>query len=215
MLRYFQFKGRGRGKMATTPKPIGEPRILLPARYGKGAYEQTFQRPDGTTYDFRLLGMPGPIRPTVIILPITEDKKVVAIYQYREAANTMILEIPGGNPKDDQTPEETALMELKEETGMEPRDLIRLYSGTIFWEPAAVHHAFVPYLALGCKKVQEPKLDPTEFLFVQEFPLADWFRYIRTGVICDPKTVITSLLASWHLNITTFNIPPSFGHART
>lgn len=52
----------------------------------------------------------------VNVIPLTEDKKVVMIKQFRHGSKEITLEIPGGLV-DDEHHMEAALRELSEETG--------------------------------------------------------------------------------------------------
>jgi ADP-ribose pyrophosphatase len=54
-----------------------------------------------------------------IVLPILPDGRLVLNLNYRHATRSWELELPRGGGKKGETPEETAIRELKEETGME------------------------------------------------------------------------------------------------
>jgi ADP-ribose pyrophosphatase len=72
-------------------------------------------------------GMPGSaesqtyygIQPAdyVTVLPITPDKRVVVVRQYRPMVEAYTLELPSGHVDAGHTPEEAARQELLEETG--------------------------------------------------------------------------------------------------
>ena len=55
----------------------------------------------------------------VVILPITVDGDVVFVRQFRHGVGHVVLEIPGGLIDGDESPEEAAKRELREETGYE------------------------------------------------------------------------------------------------
>ena len=54
----------------------------------------------------------------VSILAVTEDGRIPLVRQYRPALERVTMELPGGLRDENDTPEETAIRELFEETGM-------------------------------------------------------------------------------------------------
>ncbi|RLG86095.1 MAG: NUDIX hydrolase [Thermoprotei archaeon] len=69
----------------------------------------------------------------VAILPFTNDGKIIMLRQYRVAINKWIYEIPAGKVEESESPEETAVREMIEETGYRPGRLIKLI--TIYPSP--------------------------------------------------------------------------------
>lgn len=69
----------------------------------------------------------------VAILPFTNDGKVIILRQYRVAIDKWIYEIPAGKVEEGESPEETAVREMIEETGYRPGRLIKLI--TIYPSP--------------------------------------------------------------------------------
>ncbi len=67
----------------------------------------------GLEYDFFILES----SPWVNIIPLTPENEVVLVRQYRHGIRDLSLEIPGGLVEEQDTPEETARRELREETG--------------------------------------------------------------------------------------------------
>lgn len=53
----------------------------------------------------------------VMILALTEDKKIILIKQYRPSINSYTLELPAGQIDKNESPREAALREFYEETG--------------------------------------------------------------------------------------------------
>src|SRR5262245_44666381 len=58
--------------------------------------------------------------PSVIIVPIQDDGRVVLIRQYRHALKQTIWELPAGNVNDGESPESAVARECEEEIGQVP-----------------------------------------------------------------------------------------------
>lgn len=181
--------------------PIGGEVVLLAKKYGKEMIEQKYTLPDGTVSDFVMMrAKAAPC--AAIVFPLTHDNRVVAVRQFRYGADAIILEIPGGNPKGLEAPEEIITAELVEETGYRPGKVEIINPKSRYWfDPASMRAWYVPVLALGCEKVQEPTPDPTEFLEVVTVPLVEWVQKIAEGEITDSKTVTLTFLALSKLNM--------------
>jgi ADP-ribose pyrophosphatase len=141
-----------------------------------------------------------------IFMPVTDRGHVVVVDQFRWGANRVIREIPGGNPKGSQTPEDVVRAELAEETGYAPGRMILLTPNPIYFEPAAFTVPYWPYLVLGCRKIGEPKPDETEFIEVLTFPLEEFLGMIWAGQVQDSKTIAITFLALPHLRVR-MNLP--------
>ncbi len=116
----------------------------------------------------------------VNIIPITEDKKVVMIKQFRHGSKEITLEIPGGLV-DDEHHMEAALRELSEETGYEGSNVI--YLGATNPNPAIFNNLCHTYLVENAKKIKEKNLDPDEDIEVILVPLSDIPALIGKGTI--------------------------------
>ncbi len=64
----------------------------------------------------------------------TKDGKIILTHQYRFPLDKWIYDLPGGGKKGNETPEETADRECREEVGIEPVALIKL--ATFYPNPA-------------------------------------------------------------------------------
>lgn len=57
----------------------------------------------------------------VAIVALTDDNEIVLVKQFRKATETVLFEIPAGKLEINEQPEECAIRELKEETGLEAK----------------------------------------------------------------------------------------------
>lgn len=64
--------------------------------------------------------------PSVVLLPIADDGRVVLIRQYRASVDRELWEVPAGRVDQGETAEEAALRECEEEIRLVPRTLERL-----------------------------------------------------------------------------------------
>jgi 8-oxo-dGTP pyrophosphatase MutT (NUDIX family) len=132
----------------------------------------------------------------VNVVAITDDDQIILVEQYRHASGLVHLEIPGGSTNPGATPEDpeaAARRELLEETGYEPRETRLIASH--FPNPAMQMNRMHTYLALGCRKVAEPNLDPFEDLRVKTMPLDEAVKRALSGRI-DHSIVAASLLVA-------------------
>ena len=67
----------------------------------------------------------------VAILPVTDDKEVLLIRQFRPPVNRYVIEFPAGLNDKGDTLEEAAKRELLEETGYSARELFFLLEGVL------------------------------------------------------------------------------------
>lgn len=148
----------------------------------------------------------------VNVVPVTDDGKIVLVEQYRHADGKVHLEIPGGstNPpgqngqgdNESEDPKRAAIRELAEETGYVPED-VRLI-GVHAPNPAMQNNRMHTYIAFGCKKLQEPDLDPFEDLRTVTLPVNEVIEKVMSGEI-NHSIVIASLF--YALPILGFHLP--------
>jgi ADP-ribose pyrophosphatase len=144
---------------------------------------RTFELPEGRTAEFEVLEG----RDTVAVLALTDAQEVVLVREFRPGPEEVLLELPGGQIEDGQTPEEAARAELLEEAGYEG-DLAP--AGTILSDAYATRtkHAFV---ATGCRSVGPPAAgELTEPVVV---PLGEFREHLRTGRLTDSDVAYRAL----------------------
>lgn len=117
----------------------------------------------------------------VNVVPLTDDGHIVLVNQYRHAAKKRFYEFPGGTtePSENEPPEAAAARELREETGYEAGRLD--YLGHHYPNPGIQDNKMHVYLASGCIKTGEPKLDTYEDIEVALVPIHDFFQAIEQG----------------------------------
>ena len=145
-------------------------------------YTDTVRLPNGHTATRELSRHNG----AVCVVPLTDDGKVIVERQFRYPLDQAILEIPAGKRDSKSEPtEEAARRELREETGIEPKELICL--GTYYPAAAYSDEVIWMYLARGLT-FGEQKLDDDEFLALEAMPLKDLVQEIAKGNVPDGKT---------------------------
>ena len=131
----------------------------------------------GAARDFYVVEAPDWIN----VVPLTEDRRVVFVRQFRFGADLLTLEIPGGMCDDGESPRVSALRELREETGYATDDLVDL--GWVHPNPAFLSNRCHMFLARNVRRVGDPTPDEDESIEVVTVPLDDVPGLIRDGSI--------------------------------
>lgn len=145
-------------------------------------FNDTVRLPNGRTAPREVTRHVG----AVAVVPLLDDGRVLVERQFRYPVNEVITEIPAGK-RDNLTedPAHAARRELREETGVEARELIFL--GKFYPAAAYSDEVIWLYLARGLTFGAQ-QLDEDEFLSVSAVPLDDLARDILAGKIPDAKT---------------------------
>ncbi len=139
----------------------------------------------GATHEFHIIET----RDWVNIIPLTADRRVVMVRQYRHGSKTVTLEVPGGLLDPGDTPEGGAARELLEETGYQAEEVIKI--GVSNPNPAIFNNRCYTFVARNVMKRHDPMPDSTEDIEVVLIPLADIPDLIRKGEI-DHAIVISA-----------------------
>ena len=125
----------------------------------------------------------------VIVAPLVTlrgKRYIMLLEQWRAAMNVRVLELPGGGFADGETPEETAVREVREEAGLEVKKLVKI--GTMLpapgWEVETQYH----FLALCTPHLNGQALDKSENIRRRLTPVGEVRRLLRTRKIQDLKT---------------------------
>ncbi len=119
--------------------------------------------------------------PWVNVIPLTPQKEVILIRQYRHGIRDLTLEIPGGLVEGEDSPEQAAKRELCEETGYRASEMIPL--GNVLPNPAIQNNRCYTFVAKDVFVAGEQNLDEMEDIEVLSHPLADIPQLIREGKI--------------------------------
>jgi len=139
----------------------------------------------GELHDFYVLESPD----WVNIVPLTADRRVVMIQQYRHGIGDFTLEIPGGMvDADDPSPLAAARREMREETSYDSDDVVSL--GVIHPNPAIQSNRCYTFLARGAQLRGAVSFDSTEETEVVLVPLDEIARLIRDGTISHALVVV-------------------------
>lgn len=104
----------------------------------------------------------------VVILPITEENKVIMVQEPRTPIEKVILDLPAGMIEPEELPKDAAVRELEEETGYLAKNIrfLRAYYPSIGYSNEKIYI----YLATDFEKTQQ-RLDEGENINVIELPL--------------------------------------------
>ena len=117
--------------------------------------------PSGMEVEREIVRHPG----AAVLLPVTFDRRVILVRQFRYAAGEVLLEVPAGTIDPGESPEETAGRELVEETGYHARKLEKL--AEFFPSPGILAERMHLFLATELEK-REASPDADESLEVVE-----------------------------------------------
>lgn len=148
----------------------------------------TVEMPDKKYSKREIIEHPG----GVAIVAITSEESVVLVKQYRKAVEGFLLEIPAGKLELNEEPRETAIRELKEETGLESDKLT--YISEFYTSPGYTDEKIHLFLAEDLKKVEYTPEDG-EFIEIVEISIQELTKMVRIGEITDSKTIIGTFIA--------------------
>ena len=132
---------------------------------------------------------------SVGIVALDEDDNVILVRQYRHAVVKTLLEIPAGGMEKGEDPRQSALRELEEETGYTAAKMEQI--GGIYAAPGYSTEYLHLYLATQLRPGPS-RNDEDEAIEVVPVPLEDIPRLIRSGELCDGKSVVGLLSLLLH-----------------
>lgn len=127
-----------------------------------------------------------------VIIPVKDDGNVIMVKQYRKAMRRVVLEAPAGKIDKGEDPYNTAVRELKEETGYTAENMKFLteYLPT----PGYSEEVLYIYMATGLTP-GETDFDENEAIEIVEYHIDELFDMVMKGQIKDGKTQVAILMA--------------------
>jgi len=139
--------------------------------------------PDGNTSVREYIRHPG----AVVVLPLTDAGELILERQHRYALGRDFIEVPAGKIDPGEQTLACAQRELLEETGYTARDW--RYVTTVYPCIGFADEKLTYYLAEGLEFVGHRR-DEDEFLEIFSLPLELALAMVKSGEICEVKTVI-------------------------
>ena len=128
-----------------------------------------------------------------VVVPVTEDGKIVMVTQHRFPMNKVLLELPAGKLNKGENPFVCAVRELEEETGYKSENVREL--GSIYTTPGYSTEKLWIYLAKDLKQGNHNREEGEFGMEVFEFSLDEIEKKISNGEIVDGKTICGIFLA--------------------
>ncbi|WP_339062569.1 NUDIX hydrolase [Tepidibacillus marianensis] len=144
----------------------------------------TVQLPNGKQATREIVRHPGAIG----ILAVTEENRILLVKQFRKPIDQELFEIPAGKLEPNEDPKESAIRELKEETGYSATNMVQFTK--FYTSPGFADELIYLYRAEGIHAgIANP--DEDEFVELLEFTLEECLEMIQNGKIIDAKTIVT------------------------
>ena len=127
--------------------------------------------------------------PSVVIIPVMDDGRLVMIRQYRHALKRYIWEVPAGNLEPRESPDAAAARECEEEIGLVPTRVERL--GAFFPVPGYCDEEMIFYRVSGLRPPSPDsthQADEDEDIQSRIMTIAEARAMVERGEIVDLKT---------------------------
>lgn len=120
----------------------------------------------------------------VVVLPVTKEGNALLVVQPRPNTKlTVGVELPAGYIEEGENPICAARRELEEETGYVPKEFYLIRS---YYQDQGCSEAYnYGFLAIGCEKTKEQKLDKDEIIRYFECYYEEALELIEMGYIED------------------------------
>ena len=146
---------------------------------------ETLTLPKGHEMKAEIVRHPG----SVVIVPVTDEGKIVLVRQYRPPLGRWAWELPAGSLKPGEDVEKAARRECHEEIGQVPQAMMRL--GTFYPTPGYCDEEMVFFKASSLETPAEAAAqDEDEDIEVKTFTIVEARDMIRRGEIRDMKTIV-------------------------
>lgn len=149
--------------------------------------------PHGVTVDLDVVRHP----PSVVLIPVEGDGRVVLVRQYRYPVDRWLWELPAGSVEAGETPDTAAARECAEEIGRRAGRIERLGAG--YPSPGFCDELMIFFRLTDLRAIDphdtDVHRDEDEHLEVRTFTAAEIEALIERGEIQDMKTVVGMGLA--------------------
>ena len=128
-------------------------------------------------------------RPSVVLIPIQDDGRIVMIRQYRHALKRDIWELPAGNVDSGESAESAAARDCEEEIGQVPTRVERL--GSFYPTPGYCDEEMIFFRVSGLRPppADSPhRPDEDEDIETRVMPAAEAKALVARGEVVDLKT---------------------------
>lgn len=122
-----------------------------------------------------------------VVVPITDDGKIIMVTQHRFPMNKILLELPAGKLNKDEDPFACAVRELEEETGYKSDNVKEI--GSIYTTPGYSTEKLWIYLAKDLKPGNHNREEGEFGMEVFELSLEQIENKIYNAEIVDGKTI--------------------------
>ena len=115
------------------------------------------------------------------VAAFTANQEAILVRQFRPGPEKALVSFCEGYIDKNETPEQAAIRELREETGFEAQDFQLL---RVMYQAYSSEIKYC-FLATNCKKVSTQQLDDTEYIELFTMPLPEFRRYLLNPDVDD------------------------------
>jgi ADP-ribose pyrophosphatase len=133
-----------------------------------------------------------------VVVPVTDDGKIIMVTQHRFPVNKVLLELPAGKLGKSENPLHCAVRELEEETGYKSDNVKEI--GSIYTTPGYSTEKLWIYLAKNLKPGNHNREEGEFGMQVFKFTLKEVEDKIYSGEIVDGKTICGIYLSKKYIN---------------
>lgn len=148
---------------------------------------ETVTLPKGGRFDAEIVRHPG----SVVLVPVTDDDRIVLVRQYRHPIGRWVWELPAGSLERGEDPASAAARECQEEIGLIPGRVEKL--GSLFPTPGYCDEEMNFYRLTQLRPPGEgdaaAHADEDEDIEAKAFTIDEMRAMIGRGDIVDMKTV--------------------------